>query len=72
MQQLVKLRGFPACGAPCESGPQLPPAEEADQGRQTDMLFNLALLIANLRQIHFEGKQSASDNNEATNAGRDG
>lgn len=65
------MRGFPACAAPCESGPRLPPAEETDQGRQTDMPCNLALLIANLRQFVFKGKQSASDNSEATDAATD-
>ncbi len=56
MQLLVKLRGFPACGAPCESGPQLPPAEETGRGRQTDMPFNSTLLIHNLRRFILRAK----------------
>lgn len=55
----VKLRGFPAYGAPCESGPQLPPAEPTDRGSQTDVQFNSPLINSPFKAIHFKGKPSA-------------
>lgn len=53
MESPVKLRGFPAYGAPCESEPQLPPAEP------TDMQFKLPLNNSPFKAINFKGKTSA-------------
>lgn len=65
---LVKLRGFPACGAPCESGSRLPPARRSNKkGRQTRRWPPLYSFLK-WRQI---AKQGAWDHSEAAETERD-